>query len=561
LPAKGCTTKADVSHLLHSHQDLLAIGEFDSHRSDQAPQSHRGIRAFFDSVAVALGMTTICNLWLVAPLVAADHRTVYHWSGTAWSLFAPVFLDFSLFWLLLTLLLLATQRPSRGRDAVWFGFLLFLPWIALKNWALLAQVNRLHRISLGLFGFTSILWLLIVLLWRPKYRTALDRTRKLLSSGLRVVTMIGILVLGQLAWFGWQARSLNVALPRSSANRAAAITDPQQSRVIWILLDELSYQQVFGQRVNGLALPEFDRLAATSTVFSHVIPAGIMTENVLPSLISGQPVDRIRSSADGRELSLYNRQTGAWSSFSQHDTVFQDAQNLHGKTAAVGWFNPYCRILPDVLDQCFWTMHSDTSNPYVIHAGFIERLFVKKENRSGSVEHVGAIHIQDYRLLYAAADRMLADNTTTFLLIHMPIPHPGGIYNRATGALDPRNSTYLDNLALSDRYLAHVRSVLEAQGQWDSSTVIVMGDHSWRTKLLWSGAPGWTPEEQDASHGGQFDDRPGYIVKLPYQHAGIQIDIPFAAVRTRALMDQLIAGKISSPDQLSAWVRSVSPKR
>jgi hypothetical protein len=156
---------------------------------------------------------------------------------------------------------------------------------------------------------------------------------------------------------------------------------------------------------------------------------------------------------------------------------------------------------------------------------------------------------------------MLADKTTTFLLIHMPIPHPGGIYNRVTGALDPRNSTYLDNLALSDRYLAHVRSVLEAQGEWDRSTIVVMGDHSWRTKLLWSGAPGWTPEEEDASHGGQFDDRPGYIVKLPYQHAGTRIDVPFAAVRTRALMDQLMCAKISSPGELSAWVQSVSANR
>jgi hypothetical protein len=55
------------------------------------------------------------------------------------------------------------------------------------------------------------------------------------------------------------------------------------------------------------------------------------------------------------------------------------------------------------------------------------------------------------------------------------------------------------------------------QHQWDAATVILMGDHSWRTALLWSHDPGWTVEERRASHQGSFDDRPFYAVKLPHQ--------------------------------------------
>ena len=46
-------------------------------------------------------------------------------------------------------------------------------------------------------------------------------------------------------------------------------------RVIWILFDELSYQQVYERRLPGLQLPAFDALAAQATVFTHAVPAGI----------------------------------------------------------------------------------------------------------------------------------------------------------------------------------------------------------------------------------------------------------------------------------------------
>ena len=37
------------------------------------------------------------------------------------------------------------------------------------------------------------------------------------------------------------------------------------------------------------------------------------------------------------------------------------------------------------------------------------------------------------------------------------------------------------NLALCDDYLGHVRKELEDNGTWDSTTLVLMGDNSWRT--------------------------------------------------------------------------------
>ena len=78
----------------------------------------------------------------------------------------------------------------------------------------------------------------------------------------------------------------------------------------------------------------------------------------------------------------------------------------------------------------------------------------------------------------------------------------------------------------------HVQVLLEQRGEWDSSTVVVMGDQSWRTKRNWVGTPQWTSEDQLASRGGQFDDRPAYIDKLRGQQVGATIDTRYEAIRT-----------------------------
>jgi len=165
------------------------------------------------------------------------------------------------------------------------------------------------------------------------------------------------------------------------------------------------------------------------------------------------------------------------------------------------------------------------------------------------------MHIEDYQEMSAISDKVLRDPSLQFVLLHLPIPHPEGIYNRATGQLTADPSTYVDNLALADNYLAHFRELLEQTGQWDSSTIVIMGDHGWRTKAIWENFPQWTQEEQNASLGGGFDDRPGYIVKLPGQQKGATIDTPFHAVETRRLLDALLTKKIQSQQDLSAWVQ------
>jgi hypothetical protein len=324
---------------------------------------------------------------------------------------------------------------------------------------------------------------------------------------------------------------------------------------------------VYGHRYPGLQLPEFDALARQATVFTQVTATANSTQKAVPSLLTGTTVEDTRSSSDGL-LSVRLKGEKTWRRFDEHNTVFQDALNAGYSTAVAGWYQPYCRILPAVLDRCYWTDHFfDEDNPGAqgdfrssvasigmwVGNGSLRNVIARLLRLPTASVEDSERHIEDYRQLSAEADRILLAPNAGFAFLHIPIPHPGGIYDRRTGELTTGSSNYIDNLALADRYLGHVRAELERTGQWDSSTLIVMGDHGWRT-LYWKGEPGWTPEEERASLGGKFDKRPAYIVKLGGQTRGTTVDTAFDAVRTRALMDGLMTGRILTADDLTNWV-------
>jgi arylsulfatase A-like enzyme len=129
---------------------------------------------------------------------------------------------------------------------------------------------------------------------------------------------------------------------------------------------------------------------------------------------------------------------------------------------------------------------------------------------------------------------------------------PYGFYDRKTNEFTETHTSYIDNLALTDLYLAHIRRLLERRGQWDSSTIVVMGDHGWRTKLIWKSSSGWTDEDEAANADGQ-DERPALMVKLPNQHDGARYDGRFEAIRTRGLLDAVMRGQVRTPEELHGW--------
>jgi hypothetical protein len=546
----------------------------------------------------ALGLPSFYCFALFSPLISPSHQWAYHVSGSTHSVYLATLCNVALVWLLLFGLLAACERFAALKIVVWSGILCATPWFLMVVCRMLAiwLAPDWLRVSLAVLASAGWIGLAVALLSRRSLRPQFHRVQNGMAVLLGCVACSTVISAGHLAWCTWQTRALNLPRPlhrRQAVGRNAAqpasFHPGGKPRIIWLILDELSYRQVYERRFPGLELPAFDRMASQSTNFTHVIPAGIATEKAVPTLLTGFVIDDLRLSGEGDLVSVHQREPGAappasafdgifgrghWRPFDPRDTVFEDALNAGYHTAIAGWYNPYCRILPEVLDRCFWTYRGDndfgmhTSLPALVNTAAPWRFVLKRTlqhlpdigqgkgpdiaplSDGGGV--AAALHIADYRQLLAAGDQLLNDSSSNFLLLHMPVPHPSGIYDRATGDFATHGASYVDNLALADKYLAHMRSVLEQRGEWNSSVIVVMGDHSWRTELLWRHSPRWTGEDEAASQGGRFDDRPAYLIKLPFQQLPARFDTPYAAVHTRMVLQQLLRGEIATPAELAA---------
>jgi hypothetical protein len=519
---------------------------------------------------VALGITSLISLVLTKPLLAPDHDAIYHLSGPASSVFLPVFLDFFLAWTIVFGLLAIAQRSTRLSIPIWTAIFLTLPYMLLQNFLSLKEkpLPQWMVLFLALAPCLTIAGI-AAFFGRPRALNLFHWLQHFTTSVFCFASLFGVLVLAKLLWNGWSARHLNDSPHLHQP--APMATKQAPPRVIWILLDELSFAQTYGHRFSGLQLPAFDSLAAESTVFTNVAPVGTLTQMVVPSLLTGIPVDGRRVSLEGQLDTLHNPATGIWQPFHPNQTVFQDALDRGYSTGVAGWYNPYCRILPQVLDHCFWiddsfsvgTLLSGQSGlqnfleafwqtPYMVRHALSPTAGTPPS--SDAVQLHALLHIDDYEKLRSAGDALLSDSSCTFLFLHMPVPHPEGIYDRNRHAFATAGGfSYLDNLALADRYIAHVRQVLEQRGEWNSSTLIVIGDHSWRT-FMWSSNANWTREDELASRGRYFDDRPAYIVKLPNQQNSATIDTRFAATNTRAMLDALLDHSLRASADLQTWV-------
>ncbi len=519
------------------------------------------------AATAAFALANLYLLSLIGPLVSPQHELVFHLPGSATAFFVPVIADVVLVFLVLTAALLLARPHPRLNLLLWSGLLLALPsglittiygfentnvplWL---GWPV-ALVALLAFVAINLRPATSI----------PRFH----RLRPRISLILSFLALPELLLFAQLLWYGWQARHLNPPFLPAPIHTAASVDPTAQPRILWILLDELSYDQIYGHRYPGLALPNFDRLAEQSVDFTNVAPSAQYTRRAMPSMFTGIPIRRAQPSADGRTLLLYHAGSGQKTVFDPQDTVFADAQRAGLQTAIAGWYEPYCRLLPGVLNHCYWTYSDElpagltddgtllqhTVEPFI----HFLRLSIRPAGIGPVMPTHGALdvrrHRADYVSLLHASDELLASGQPGLVLIHMPIPHPWGFYDRKTGTFPDHRTSYLDNLALADLYIGRVRAELERQDLWNGTSVLVMGDHSWRTSAVWASSAHWTEEEQQASHNGAYDPRPAYLLKLPNQQTPLNLTDGFDAVRTRSLLDALIHGQIKTPQELQHWM-------
>jgi hypothetical protein len=398
----------------------------------------------------------------------------------------------------------------------WLLVLLAILWTAVLL-VLLVRFNRWYRFvmriggAIGIFFFffacSSILQLLFVMLWKPG--------------------------------------------PQQHIAAWATGTQPPRNhpKIVWIVFDELSFDQLFEHRARNLALPNFDALRDQSTLFTNVQPVGSRTVKVLPSLLTGRGVDDTRFTFANKFQVHYTHVHG-WHPLDGSGTVFADAQHAGWRTAAVGWYNPYCTLYAGAIDDCYFMNLDRIDGDMAQRNSFWRNTYaplqqVVREIKAPARADKDSCNVDVRQRLQTQLDlerhsmQVLQTDQADLIFFHFSVPHSPNVWSRLTDNYTTYcDSSYLDNLALADRMLGQMMTTLRNSPRWQDTTVIVQGDHSWRM-YLWDWLPAWTDEDDAATRNG-FDPRPALIVHQAGQTTPATNASPWLLLNIHNVVEQVL---------------------
>lgn len=335
-------------------------------------------------------------------------------------------------------------------------------------------------------------------------------------------------------------------------------------RIIWMIFDELDYKVGFEQRPAGLELCEMDRFKCDSIFAANAYPPADYTLMSMPALISGRFVSATKPK-DPSTLMVTYSDSAEPVSWGSQPSVFSKARELGVNSAIVGWYHPYCRIIGDQVVSCKSCNTARSSLPVTSAGQFFTAL---REN--ALVPRVGLLDTsaadqrrwreeltESYREILQASLEAVSNPEIGLLLLHFPVPHPPGIFNRASNEFDASgNTSYLDDLKLVDNTLGELRRTMENAGLWEDAVVVLSSDHWWRGDL-WrhlrdSRAKSWTAEDESVFSG--VDERVPFIVKVAGQHSSLNYTPEFNTVLTHDLFLALLNGNLSDAASVVDWL-------
>ena len=489
------------------------------------------------------GAAILISLLRVWPLLSPRHSLIYHSILPIDSVIWGILIDLGITSLLAALLFGYLEKREAGlRNIVWVlvGAQL-VPALAIDVAAVWQKSLTFFLADLLLYG-TLLVGLALRWLRPLGYQRVVRGFRLLLLLvGCGLVWMVP-----ELLYLGLRSQPQEARMPvtRSGPPVVRGSAPGSRGRIVWILFDELSYNQTFDHRFPGLAMPAFDKLKSESVSFSDLKPAGYETDRVVPSFFLGHVVDDIRSDLNGKPKVKLAGQ-GDWQALDTHATLFSDAQRLGWTTGVVGWYNPYCRILAGTLDYCFWRMGNGQWNGTSSGQSALRNAIAPYKEMVRGWRHTPGFpqeekHAADLAALVPQAEALIRDQGIGFVFIHLSVPHPPGIYDRRSGH-QSSTGTYIDNLALADRTLGELMGTLNATALAAQTTVIVCSDHSWRVPL-WRPTPQWSKEEEAAS-GGHFDTRPVLMIHFPGQSTEHDVTAPFEEVKIHDILERMLRGE------------------
>src|SRR5882724_773397 len=381
---------------------------------------------------------------------------------------------------------------------------------------------------------------------------------------LRGLSCFALLTFSQSIWYIVSYHQ-PLVVSADAIKSVPARKDQSSTRIVWLLFDELDQDTVFLHRPSSIKLPEMDRFKESAFTSNNAYPPASVTVLSMPALIDGTLISKA-DPVSPDEMMIRRADSNQVVKWSEEKNVFSDALKSGSNTAIVGWYHPYCGVLNDDLTSCF-VAGDDTvqwSLPQIIVAQWERALYTLPLFQSlvYSTSLIDQLprarffrehQVQTYSEVIEHGKSVVGNRDYGLVLVHLPVPHPPGIYNRETQTLtSERNRSYLDNLELADHALGELRRAMELSGTWDNTTVILTADHYWRTET-WRGYGAWTAEEEAAAQG-KKDHRIPFMIKMAGQKETYAYDGTFNTVLLRKLIGAINNHDVTEPPAIASWL-------
>lgn len=318
------------------------------------------------------------------------------------------------------------------------------------------------------------------------------------------------------------------AIDRSMSSTSKIVSEKHSRRVVWVILDELDYRLVLGAPMQNLIyrLDNFQQLASKAVNAREALSPSNATLTSIPSLLIGAQTagEKRLGSANYQMIGL----DGKPIIFSEENTLFGRVR-AHGEEFSImGFYHPYCIIFTNA-SQCF----SDK--------------FGTNKWYSALVDWVPSLSFFGLDPMFAISEGQLSripnmlqrtEDAVTYL--HLNIPHLPNYYaSKYYGkaySTDYLNS-YLLNLRLADEVLGQIVKQLEDVSANQEVLLIVSGDHGFRAIMK-------SPDEA----------RPvPWIAWRVGASDGEEIATTISTVHTAALIEDFLAGKVTSQTEIARW--------
>ncbi len=372
-------------------------------------------------------------------------------------------------------------------------------WIVISGLALIGLIGALqaadyslaNRVALQISRATSLQlsrWLKVILTCGAAalIGSVLWRQRQHWRGVTRFLAMLGF------AYTLLGAARIGIFLLRDpqttpqSAPDAAVHRESVPRRVIWIIFDELDYGESLGAAAPWVmrTLPNLLKMQDRGASATRAFPPARDTQESVSALLMGTPPDgSVIDAVGGLHLNVKNARTR---SFTQANTVFAQIPGGPAAGAILGYYHPYCRILPSV-GLCKSYYFGDAGRWFDGLLFFGESLDALLRWLPGVTAAIPAFLLDLFDPMYRISDgeirrlpEFLSQTDKSLVFIHLNVPHYPATYTQRVLALPPTahdREAYEQNLLLTDRIVGEIASLLRPNP--DQETLLILSSDHW----------------------------------------------------------------------------------